>query len=172
MCSRNLNTTVFLLVLVAGGVMLGGLACGENDNREVTEADMQADPQSHGLHMIRDRELREIMNRLQALDLDAVSREMDETDMVPPELDDVAEMASTLAKDALVLPLVMKDQQMNDESRGLLVKLSQRLKNEADDLARAAHTGNARLASTRLDAMMKTCVDCHREFRAPALAKR
>ncbi len=172
MCSRNLNTVAFLLVLVAGGVMLGGPACGENDNREITEADMHADPQAHGLHMVRDKELRDIMNRLQALDLDAVSRDIDETGVVPPELDEVAEMASALADDALVLPLVMKDQQMNDESRRLMVKLSQRLKNEADDLARAAHTGNARLASTRLDAMMKTCVDCHREFRAPALARR
>jgi len=170
--NRNIETAVFLLVLIAGGLILGGLACGDTANHEVSDADIRADPQSHGLHMVRDRELRAIMNRLQALDLDAVSRDVDETGVVPPELDDVAEIASALADDALVLPLVMKDQQMNDESRRLLVKLSQRLKDEADDLARAAHTGNAQLASARLDAMMKTCVDCHREFRAPALARR
>lgn len=172
MRTQRVDSLIYLLVILFCGVGVVSFACGEKSDGNIADGPQDLDPAIHGLHMVRDPELRAVMKRLQSLDLDAISSEMDQTGVVPEELDELASIASSLADDASVLPLVMKDSAMSNESRGLMVTLSQRLKNQADELARAARTGNARLASTRLDAMMVTCVDCHREFRAPSLASR
>ncbi len=125
---------------------------------------------SHGLHVVRDARLREIMRKLNGMDFDAMAVELEATGGLLRDVCEVSELAVALAGDAQVIPLIFEDPNMTEESRRVMNRLSARLRLQAIEVRDAAEDNDLYQVKTRLEAMLKTCNECHASFRAPAVA--
>jgi Cytochrome C' len=165
-------TTGSCIVGISCFVIVAGLACSDTQSKSSstpTEASAIT-IDSHGLHNVRNADLRMIMGKLQALHLDRISDEIEITGDLQRDICDLAAMAESLAADAQLMPLLLRDSTMTDESRRVMGTMSSRLRLEAEELARAANRRDLPAVRNNLQSMLDTCIACHNEFRAPALA--
>lgn len=125
----------------------------------------------HGLHVIRNQRLRDIMHRLSGMDFESISNEIAMTGAVHSDICEVSRLATELASDAQVIPLIFRDTEMQDESRRVLDTMARRLHDEALELRRFADANNVTLVKTKIDDMIATCNACHSSFRAPAVVQ-
>lgn len=146
------------------------VSCGDSTSKTADRAPIDVSPESHGLHVVQNDQLRDIMDRLRELELGRMASQLDRTGEITPELKEAADLASKLASDAQLLPYTMKDEPMTDEARRVMAALSGKMQHEADGLVKAANNGDTKAAQARFDGLIQTCIDCHREFRAPAVA--
>lgn len=170
--SHRLWATCMLIVGISCLGIALGLACSDSQS-EPTSTATEASAltiDSHGLHNVRNADLRMIMGKLQALHLDRISDEIEITGDLQRDICDVAAMAESLAADAQLMPLLLRDSTMTDESRRVMNTMSSRLRLEAEELARAANREDLPAVRNNLQSMLDTCIACHNEFRAPALA--
>lgn len=160
--------------LTLGGIAcfaaLIGLACqGNNGEARTTSPSRPVTVDSHGLHAVRNADLRTIMNKLHALHLNEISDEIEITGELQRDICDVATIAESLAADAQLMPLLLDDATMTDEARRVMVSMSSRLHFEAEELAAAANRNDLPGIRNNLQTMLDTCSACHHEFRAPTL---
>ena len=168
--AQLLSPACMLIVGVSCFAVAIGLACSDAQSESSTPAPSAITVDSHGLHNIRNADLRMIMGKLKALHLERISDEIEITGELQRDICDVAAMAESLAADAQLMPLLLRDSTMTDESRRVMARMSSRLRLEADELARAANREDLPAVRNNLRSMLDTCVACHNEFRAPALA--
>lgn len=126
---------------------------------------------SHGLHIVNNNRLREIMRRLGDMKFDDMAIEMEGGGPVSRDVCELSKLAAELSSDAQVIPLLLKDMEMNDESRRVMNTLSGRLHEEATELKHFADANNVHMIKYKLDEMVATCNACHASFRAPAVAQ-
>ena len=147
------------------------LACSESTPGTTSAGDSTpVSVDTHGLHAVRNADLRMIMQKLHALHLEQISEEIEITGDLQRDICEVATMAESLAADAQLMPLLLKNSTMTNEARRLMGTLSSRLRIEADELARAADRNDLPAVRNNLRTMLDTCAACHDEFRPPALA--
>jgi hypothetical protein len=125
---------------------------------------------SHGLHVLHQARLRDIMRDLQRMNFPAISEEIAATNELNRDICDVSRHAAALAADAHVIPVIFEDHEMSPESRRVLNMLAARLHLQALELQEAADRSDVSLVRERLDRMIETCNDCHNSFRAPPVA--
>ncbi|HPF37435.1 MAG TPA: hypothetical protein P5081_12270 [Phycisphaerae bacterium] len=162
------------LFLLAGFLCVAvsiGIACSDGSQTTAPSSDRSAQVtvESHGLHTVRNADLRMIMNKLHALRLNEITEEIEITGELQRDICDVATMAESLAADAQLLPLLLENSTMTSEARRLMTSMSTRLRLEAEEVVAAAHDNDLPLLRNNLRDMLDTCADCHREFRAPTL---
>jgi hypothetical protein len=125
---------------------------------------------SHGLHAVRNSDLRSIMHKLQSLKLSQTADEIEITGELQRDICEVATIAESLAADAQLIPLLLRDDAMTAEAQRVMGTMSARMRFQAEELAAAANRSDLDGVRRELDAMLSTCTACHLEFRAPALA--
>ncbi|MBK8270858.1 MAG: cytochrome c [Planctomycetes bacterium] len=146
---------------------------GKKDSEKASDRSAAAtadDVEGHGLHVLKNNRLREIMQRLSAMDFEAISREIDAFGKVNRDICEVSRMAEELSLDAQVIPLIFKRDAMQDESRRVVDTMSRRLYEQAVELRHYADSNDVRMVKVKIDEMISTCNSCHVSFRAPALA--
>lgn len=124
----------------------------------------------HGLHVVNNQRLREIMQKLRAMNFDEIAREIDATGKLHRDVCEVSSLATSLAADANAIPMIFREEEMSDESRRVLNVMSARLKVQALELGQAADRNDIPMIKLKLNEMISTCNDCHASFRAPLLA--
>ncbi len=127
---------------------------------------------SHGLHVLNNARLREIMRRLGGMDFDNMLLEIEAVGAVQRDICEVSSLAAELAGDAKLIPILLKDVEMNEESHRVMRALSARLHDESLELKHYADVNDARMIKVKIDEMVATCNACHASFRAPAVAIR
>lgn len=153
-------------------VLLIPFGCADNKNPHPPAQDNRSPRvtvESHGLHTVRNADLRLIMAKLHALRLNEISDEIEITGELQRNICDVATIAESLAADAQLMPLLLRDATMTDEARRLMVSMSARLHMEAEQLADSAQRNDLPAIRNNLQSMLDTCTACHHEFRAPTL---
>lgn len=171
--NRPARATMLLLTGIACFAIAIPAACSNHHEEAAPEQGdraSQVNMEAQGLHVVHNAELRTIMNKLHALHLSQISDEIEITGELQRDICDVATIAESLAADAQLMPLLLKDSTMTPESRRMLVSMTSRLHLEAEELADAANRGDLPAVRNNLQTMLDTCTACHHQFRAPALA--
>ncbi|MCB9851599.1 MAG: cytochrome c [Phycisphaerales bacterium] len=180
MTSRTNNSdrlsTRFTIAGLLGGLTcvagLIGIACSNGTHDTPTAENRSTHPtaDTHGLHAVRNADLRMIMNKLHAMHLTEITDEIEITGELHRDICDVGTMAESLAADAQLIPILLDNSTMTDEARRLMTSMSTRLKLEAEEVVHAANREDLPALRNNLRNMLDTCTACHHEFRAPTLA--
>lgn len=169
---RSHNAAICLLAGLACAVAAIGTACsnGTPEKPATENRSTRITADTHGLHAVRNADLRMIMNKLHAMHLTEITDEIEMTGELQRDVCDVATMAESLAADAQLMPILLDKSTMTDEARRVMTSMSARLKLEAEAVARAANQEDLPNLRNNLRNMLDTCTACHHEFRAPTLA--
>lgn len=146
------------------------VACSQKTTQSDVHLESRDEDPGHGLHMVNNDRLREIMHGLTAIEMERLHADAADGRASQERIERVAQSAAHLAEDARILPFTYKDLAMNAESRRVFDELALRLRRHCLELEQLARTRQTRALKPKMDEITRTCNDCHASFRGPQMA--
>ena len=145
-----------------------GLAACERKAETGREHSTTADA-GYGLHTVNNIRLRTLMDELNTLDFDKISKDLAEG-RDAGGVDEVANYAVALAADARMIPQAYKNIELTDAGRRDFEKLAVTLQEQSLELSEFARTRQTAGMQAKIKDIISTCNGCHAIFRGPTMA--